>query len=309
MNGIESIKNIPTLSNTSQKAPEIKTEDNKKQHKFDNKKVIATLVSLGIAAAAGIAIIAKAKSGKQTDLNLEKFKEIGHFEKGQAFVKNKPYTGIINVVNKNGIFALKYENGKLIESTNTTSLYGIKQQFNKKVYSTSDKGEKIIKSFSVAQDGKERLISKTQIGLNEIKTTKQMGEIELSRGAIKKQITSKDNAIKDVWQPYMESEELTKRRDVSKIITINPKTREEITKPRYVVRKPVESRPTIRKTTNGVTYKNGAILATRTQSIDEKGNKIITVDYGNEGKKIITITPKGEKSIVDNTNKSLVYNL
>lgn len=303
MYGIESIKNIPTLSNTSQKAPEIKTEDNKKQYKFDNKKVIATLVSLGIAATAGIAIIAKAKSGKQTDLNLEKFKEIGHFEKGQAFVKNKPYTGIINVVNKNGIFALKYENGKLIESINTTSLYGIKQLFNKKVYSISDKGEKIIKSFSVTQDGKERLISKTQIGLNEIKTTKQTGGIELSSGAIKKQITSKDNTVKNIWQPYMESERLTKRRNVSKIITINPKTGEEIAKPRYAVIKPVESRPSIRKTTNGVTYKNGAVLATKTQSIDEKGNKIITIDYGTKGEKIITVTPEGKRSIVDNTKK------
>ena len=59
---------------------------------------------------------------------------------------------------------------------------------------------------------------------------------------------------------------------------------------------------TYRTTKDGITTINGKIKATRTQEINELGDKIITVDYG-QGKKIITITPDGKRTIKDNTPK------
>lgn len=337
MSGIENIQNTQFMGSTPKKTVEIKTENKKEKPKFDNKKIIGALVALGAVAAAGIAIESKIRKGKLPNIELDNFKKYGgNFENGAATVKSslisksKPYTGIINVKNKKGIFALKYENGKLIESTKYKEvdfsnvlkgnpLYeNPKVPISKKIYSTSEDGAKTIQKFNINPTGKEYLASTTKITPDEVKTTVNVNGIELSRGAYKKEIKSDDGTIKHVWQPYKEElEEIPlKNNDTQaakdlkekygKIITIDPRVKKgeprlEIAEPRYARYATGKSKPLIRKTENGVTYKNGSKFAEKTQTIDEKGNKIITVDYGAQSKKVITITPEG-KRIVDNSN-------
>ena len=352
MSGIENIQNTQFMGSTPKKTVEIKTENKKEKPKFDNKKIIGALVALGAVAAAGIAIESKIRKGKLPNIELDNFKKYGgNFENGAATVKSslisksKPYTGIINVKNKKGIFALKYENGKLIESTKYKEVdfsnykevdfsnvlkddplfENPKLPISKKVYSTSEDGAKTIQRFNINPIGKEYLASTTKITPDEVKRTVNINGKELSRGAYKKEIKSDDETIKHVWQPYEEklkviplknndtqaSENLKMQYD--KVITIDPRVKKgeprlEIAKPRYARYASGKSEPLIRKTENGVTYKNGSKFAEKTQTIDEKGNKIITVDYGAQGKKVITITPEGKKT-VDNSNYKSYINL
>ena len=353
MSGIENIQNAQVIGSTPKKTAEIKTEDKKEKPKFDNKKIIGTLVALGAVAAAGIVIASKIRKGKTADtdfiemhpknlynvMDIDEFKKIGCFKKGETFIADNPYTGTINVKNKNGIFALKYENGKLIESTRYKEVKvdipnvlkgnplfeNPKLPISKKVYSTSEDGAKTIQRFNINPIGKEYLASTTKITPDEVKRTVNLNGIELSRGAYKKEIKSDDGTIKHVWQPYEEKlKEIplknndtraakNLKRKYGKIITIDPRVKKgeprlEIAKPRYARYASLKSKPLIRKTENGVTYKNGSKFAEKTQTIDEKGNKIITVDYRTQGKKVITITPEGKKT-VDNSNYKSYINL
>lgn len=352
MSGIENIQNAQVIGSTSKKTAEIKTEDKKEKPKFDNKKIIGTLVALGAVAAAGIVIASKIRKGKTADtdfietgirpnnfdnMDIDEFKKIGCFKKGETFIADNPYTGTINVKNKNGIFALKYENGKLVESAGYKEVdfsnvlkdnplfENPKLPISKKVYSTSEDGAKTIQRFNINLNGKEGLASTTKITPDEVKRTVNINGIELSRGAYKKEIKSKDGTIKHVWQPYEEKLKVIPfknnntraaknlKRKYDKVITIDPRVKKgeprlEIAKPRYVRYASLKSKPLIRKTENGVTYKNGSKFAEKTQTINEKGNKIITVDYGTQGKKVITITPEGKKT-VDNSNYKSYINL
>ena len=345
MSGIENIQNTQFMGSTPKKTVEIKKEDKKEKPKFDNKKIIGALVGLGAVAAAGIVIASKIKKGKTVDagfietsirpnnfdnMDIDEFRKIGCFKKGETFIADNPYTGTINVKNKKGIFALKYENGKLIESTKYKEVdfpnvlkdnplfENPKLLISRKVYSTSEDGAKTIQKFNTNSIGKEYLASTTKITPDEVKRTVNVNGIELSRGAYKKEIKSDDGTIKHVWQPYKEElEEIplknndtqaskNLKKQYGKVITIDPRVKKgeprlEIAEPRYARYATGKSEPLIRKTENGVTYKNGSKFAEKTQTIDEKGNKIITVDYGTQGKKVITITPEGKKT-VDNSN-------
>ena len=176
MSGIENIQNAQVIGSTSKKTAEIKTEDKKEKPKFDNKKIIGTLVALGAVAAAGIVIASKIRKGKTADtdfietgirpnnfdnMDIDEFKKIGCFKKGETFIADNPYTGTINVKNKNGIFALKYENGKLVESAGYKEVdfsnvlkdnplfENPKLPISKKVYSTSEDGAKTIQRFNI----------------------------------------------------------------------------------------------------------------------------------------------------------------
>lgn len=84
---------------------------------FDDKKKIALV--LGGLAATGIAAVAIAKKGKKipSELNIDEFKKIGGFDKGAAKVKGKPFSGTINIPNKDGSHVLEYEKGVLKQST------------------------------------------------------------------------------------------------------------------------------------------------------------------------------------------------
>ena len=265
-------------------------------------------------------------------MDIDEFRKIGCFKKGETFIADNPYTGIINVKNKKGIFALKYENGKLIESTKYKEVKANIPNFlkdnplfenpklliSKKVYTTSEDGAKTIQKFNINPIGKEYLASTTKITPDAVKRTVNVNGIELSRGAYKKEIKSDDGTIKHVWQLYEEELEgiplknndtqasKNLKKQYGKVITIDPRVKKgeprlEIAEPRYARYATGKSKPLIRKTENGVTYKNGSKFAEKTQTIDEKGNKIITVDYGAQSKKVITITPEG-KRIVDNSN-------
>ena len=343
MSGIENIQNTQFMGSTPKKTVEIKAEDKKEKPKFDNKKIIGALVGLGAVAAAGVAIASKIKKGKTVDtdfietsirpnnfdnMDIDEFRKIGCFKKGETFIADNPYTGIINVKNKNGIFALKYENGKLIESTKYKEVKANIPNFlkdnplfenpklliSKKVYSTSEDGAKTIQKFSTNRIGKEYLASTTKITPDEVKRTVNVNGIELSRGAYKKEIKSEDGTIKHVWQPYEEKLKVIPlknndtrasknlKKQYGKVITIDPRVKKgeprlEIAEPRYARYATGKSKPLIRKTENGVTYKNGSKFAEKTQTIDEKGNKIITIDYGTPTKKTITITPEGKRMV------------
>ena len=330
MSGIENIQNTQFIGSTPKKTVEIKTEDKKEKPKFDNKKIIGALVGLGAVAAAGVAIASKIKKGKTVDtdfietsirpnnfdnMDIDEFKKIGCFKKGETFIGDSPYTGIINVKNKKDIFVLEYKNGKLVESAKYSTDFP-QPMVSKKIYSTSEDGAKTIQRFKISPNNEEEFISKTKITPDEIKTTTIEDGIELSHGAFKKEIKFKDKSI-NIWQPYEEVIETTPSYRMSelwelpalrlkskypKIRTVDPrKPSVKIAEPRYARYATGKSEPLIRKTENGVTYINGNKVATRKQRIDSQGNKIITVDYGTPTKKTITITPEG-KRIVDYIN-------
>lgn len=125
---------------------EPKTPENKD---IDGKKIG---IVLGGLAAAGIAAVLIGKSKKiPSELNIEEFKKIGKFDKGFATAKNKPFSGIINVANKNGDYKLEYDKGILKESTlfkkQTFPEFGQKEEqlmpVSKKVYSNGEGGKKV----------------------------------------------------------------------------------------------------------------------------------------------------------------------
>ena len=346
MSSIENIQNTQFTGNTQKNTVEAKVENKKEKPKFNNKKIIGALVGLGIAAAAGIAIASKIRKGKTVDteiidtkicpsintavaditdtkispnnfdnIDIDEFKKIGNFKKGETFIGDNPYTGTISVKNKKGIFALEYENGKLVNSTKYSNDFP-QPIVSKKIYSTSEDGTRTIQKFNIDINGEEKFASKTKITQDEVKTTTIKDGIELSHGAFKKEIKYKDKTIKNIWQPYKEEKteipiyntsdsnkvrlQLNLKRKYNKITTVDPrKPGVEIAKPRYAKNHTeYKSEPLIRKTENGVTYKNGNKFATRTQTIDNKGNKIITVNYGDSlDKKVITITPEGERIV------------
>lgn len=130
-----------TASKTESKTPENKHIDGKKIG-----------IVLGGLAAAGIAAVLIGKSKKvPSELSIEEFKKIGKFNKGFATAKNKPFSGIINVANANGKYALEYDKGVLKESVQFKNMafpeFGQKEEqltaVSKKVYSNGEDGNKV----------------------------------------------------------------------------------------------------------------------------------------------------------------------
>ena len=117
----------------------------------DNKGKIA--LGLSALAAVGIAAVAISRGKKApSELSIDDFKKIGKFDKGVATVKGKPYSGVINVTNKEGKYALEYADGVLKTSTKYVDggefkghKFGL-QPYSKKVYTEKD-GVKTIEFF------------------------------------------------------------------------------------------------------------------------------------------------------------------
>lgn len=117
----------------------------------NNKKKLA--ITLGILAGAGIAAIAIAKKRKfPSEIDIEKFKKAGGFEKVEndgvtrtlAMYKKKPYTGTINVTNKAGDYHLEYKDGVLDNSLcvqTFTEGDEILASASRKVYSYGENGK------------------------------------------------------------------------------------------------------------------------------------------------------------------------
>lgn len=117
----------------------------------ENKGKIA--LGLGALAAVGIAAVAITRGKKVPSyVSLDDFKKIGKFDKGNATVNGKPFSGIINVTNKRGHYALEYADGALKSSTKYVDggeFNGYKfgfQPYSKKVYTEKD-GVRTVENF------------------------------------------------------------------------------------------------------------------------------------------------------------------
>ena len=149
---VSSVHSIPmkgsVANNTATTNPQEKKDV--KEIIKDNKGKIA--LALGALAAAGVAAVALTRGKKvPSEMSIDDFKKIGKFEKGAATVNGKPYTGVINVTNKKGTYALEYADGALKSSTLGKSVEGtgsldIKLPLSKKVYSTND-GVRTVEEF------------------------------------------------------------------------------------------------------------------------------------------------------------------
>lgn len=114
---IENIKATPQVSFSSAKVVETKTEIKTQEQKGDKKKLMLALAGLATVGIAAVGITMAIKKGKvPTELAFDDFKKIGKFDKGQALVKGRPYTGTIEVVNKKGKYVLEYADGILKSS-------------------------------------------------------------------------------------------------------------------------------------------------------------------------------------------------
>ncbi|MBR5303822.1 MAG: hypothetical protein IKU37_03240 [Candidatus Gastranaerophilales bacterium] len=169
---IESVNSASQVSFSSTKVTaETKTQP-KTEQKGDKKKLMLALAGLATVGVASVGITMAIKKGKvPKELSIEEFKKLGKFDKGQALVKGKPYTGTIEVANKEGKFALEYIDGKLTKSTkfSEVDLDGskVKNALTSKTYLDGENGTKIIKK--TAKDG--RLLTETVIGKNEVVRT------------------------------------------------------------------------------------------------------------------------------------------
>lgn len=289
--------NLSFTSNNSAKT--ISSEQTKETTQLDKKKLlIGGLVGLGCIAAAGIAI-AKCKK-VPSELSIDEFKKIGQFDHGTAKAKGKLFSGTIVVPKDNGKISITYKDGNLVESIKYKK-FGMPEPLNegfssvwKKVYSSKDDTktvEKYTYNILSPKDDKFNLLSKTEFAKDKITTVKNI----LGTQTTSKVVKQADGTIlstKEIIEYPAENLPLSAYRRK----TINTKTGEVLdTKLERFPKAKQEKGGLLRKTQDGVTTKNGKIFATRTEKIDEKGNKIITVDYGNRCKKIITITPQGEK--------------
>jgi len=123
---IENIKSASQVSFSSTKNVAKVKKEAKTEQKGDKKKLALALMGLATAGVAAVGIAMNIKKGKiPTELTFDDFKKIGKFDKGQALVKGRPYTGIIEVVNKKG----KYVKLK----TTTAGKYKSKKKLKLKV--------------------------------------------------------------------------------------------------------------------------------------------------------------------------------
>lgn len=289
-------------------------EEKQAKTKIDGKKLlILAAAATATAAIAGIAIYNHKKS--LTNLNIDKFKKIGSFEKGKATIKNKPFSGEITVPNKNGKIIMEYKDGNLVQSTKYSPLRKplssemVDVPIMTKTYETKD-GIKTIKQFLYSHaDGFDNIkseMTKTPYKTTTIKSDEIIAESsgfhsfphDTFKTIAKKQQDG-------TWTATKEIAETPKNRYYSKYWrkkTINTKTGEVINNEVKLFDKPKKSNPMIKITTkDGITTINGKPFAKRTVSFDNKGNKIIKIDYSNIncGYKEIIITPDGKKTVVD----------
>lgn len=294
--GIKSTVFQPVLAQQQTAKPETKTPA--PTEKLDGKVIIGTLGTLAVLGAAGIAIAKHKKV--PTELSLENFKKIGKFDKGTAKVKGKPFSGTITTAKGKEKFVLEYNNGILNKSTKYEE-NGLKAVWSK-IYS-NDNGTKTIEKYGHSYTSKEReyLQSRTIITKDKI--------IQENNNAFFGPLISKAEKQADgSWLSTKETGELSNvSLNAWRKKTINTKTQEVLDDKLMLFKHKKHKGGTIRTTDkNGITTLNGKQLAKRTQEIDKSGNKIITVDYGDENyKKIITITPDGKKTITEKGRRLL----
>ncbi len=141
----------------SQLKPVTEPKENKKGQKLSTTAKVAIGTGLTALAATGIYLATKGKvkikpaTGSETltkDINLEGFKNIGKFQKGEAVLNNgEKFTGTIAYTSKSGKnVSLEYLDGKLVQSK--SSGYSYK-------WARGDIGETdIVKKYSYADTGK-----------------------------------------------------------------------------------------------------------------------------------------------------------
>lgn len=286
----------------------------------DNKGKIA--LALGALAAAGVAAVAISRGKKiPSELSIDDFKKIGRFDKGMASVKGKPFSGVINVTNKNGQYALEYADGALKSSTLSESLSGL--PIMKKVYSSKD-GARTIENFNFAhvlrlgEDGQK-------VGNLEWMPTGDK-TIITSNKIVKEHKSPLDATLQDVIEKQQDGTWKKTFQEVDALMDVTFKnknffrhyilTRDEVgnviaKKPVYTRKPTINPGKTVLKQVNKYTdkdgnkvvetLKNGKPFAKQTTNIADDGSKQIVVEYldkGSEGyKKIIDITKEGKRAV------------
>lgn len=287
----------------------------------DNKGKIA--IGLGALAAIGIATVAIATRKKiPSELSLDEFRKIGKFDKGAATVKGKPFSGVINVANEEGKYALEYADGALKSSTLSKEVDELDLGFApvlKKVYDKKDGVTAVEVNFNPASItlDKEGIINPEWHSLYEAKISdnKIVREWEGINGKIKQDIVEKqqDGTWKKTFQSVSSPDENFKNKNYSKhhILTENEAGNVISKKPVYTRKLASTSNETILKQTrkyidlvsgNEVveTLKNGKPYARQITRVADDGSKRIVVEYldkGSEGYyiKIIDIAKDGTR--------------
>lgn len=320
---IENVSGVkPFLAQVPKKEEvEQKIAQAQKEIKDGKKKLALTLAGLATVGVATIGVALAIKKGKiPSELTMDNFKKIGNFEKGKAFVKGKPYTGIIDVVNKNGKFQMEYVDGVLKSSTksveNSESILehlernglskDIIEEFKysekmKKLYSEADGIKTVEKQIVRPRDGE--WVAKTKTIIKDGNITRNEGELQ--RVAQKQEDGS--------WK-------VTKQvtRDINykgyAIDTIDIKTGEIVdSKIGGTYKKPKKGKGgLLRKTISEIneagnsvskTYKNGKLYSTTETVVNSDGSKRIIIEYekgisNKEGKEIIDIAVDGTRTVV-----------
>ena len=284
----------------------------------DNKGKIA--LALGALAAVGVAAVAISRGKKvPSELSIADFKKIGKFDKGVATVKGKPYSGVINVTNKEGKYALEYADGVLKSSTKYVDggeFNGYKFGFmprRKKVYTEKD-GVRTVENFyydysqKVAEvwlpNGRKTIITDNKI-VNEHKNL--LGNT--LQDVVEKQ---QDGTWKKTFQEMDVFPDATfKNENFSRYYILTKDEAENVIakKPVYTRKSAINSGETVLKQRNEYTdkdgnkvvetLKNGKPFAKQTTKIADDGSRQIVVEYLDKGsknyKKIIDIAKDGTR--------------
>lgn len=318
----------PVLAQAPKKEElEQKVAQAQKEIKDGKKKLALALAGLATVGVATIGTALAIKKGKMpSELTMDNFKKIGNFEKGKAFVKGKPYTGIIDVVNKNGKFQMEYVDGVLKSSTKLEKMSeSFTELFKKmgltgeeykyvpkarKIYSKQDGVKTIEKQVSALKDKSSmewKTFSKTTIQDDNV--TKTFGEFQ--------KVAQKQND--GTWKVTKQEKRLIGNRGYA-IDTIDIKTGEVVdSKVAGIYNKPQKGNGgLLRKTVNEIdsegnktanTFKNGKLYSTTSTTIQPDGAKRIVVKYAKwsdkNGQTIIDIAPDGTRTVVQKAKNKL----
>ncbi len=276
----------------------------------DNKGKIA--IGLGALAAIGIATVAIATRKKiPSELSLDEFRKIGKFDKGAATVKGKPFSGVINVTNKKGKYALEYADGTLKSSTFSKSAGSIDNVeayslLSKKVYSNED-GVKTIEKFSKTKTMGKTIITDNKI-VREYKDDYGVG-VTLQNVVEKQQDGTWKKTIQEI--DFYPDETFKNKNYSRRYILTKDEAGNVIAKKPVYYRGYVESsgKPVLRQTKkytdkdgNNVveTLKNGKPYAKQTTKVADDGSRQIVVEYLDQGskdyKKIINVAKDGTRN-------------
>ncbi len=303
------------MQNTNGTTNSIDSKKDIKEVIKDNKGKIA--LGLSALAAVGIAAVAISRGKKvPSELSIDDFKKIGKFDKGTATVKGKPFSGIINVTNKRGNYALEYTDGALRSST--FSLDGEVPK-SKKVYSEKD-GTKVVQYFGYIYDLKADKNGQKVVNLgwnptgkkiitSDSKVVKEHTDLsgEILQDIVEKQ---QDGSWKKTFQemiPDPDFQHANYRRSyiATKDVVGNIIAKKSV----YTPKSHISSQETVLKQANKYvdkdgssvveTLKNGKLYARQTTKIADDGSRQIAVEYFDDGskdyKKVIDIAKDGER--------------